>query len=281
MDEPRVAANVLLTLIGPSLDQDFVCILGDIACSLEVAGHGALFQTGNLTLASTCGGLASGQLSRLKPVPQQTNSSVARYDVEDFRSVSTSGLVALELCWTAEGPAHAVAVGELFFRGPNDAVTRTIVDGELLVVSAEWQRILASDEWVCLLKSCGQGIVNASTVCAQRTSASLVGSEDVFELGHVTADTGLAYRLCLCSAYSVRNCTDRWPTDFTVDVGGVTSLCGARQRRLDDVCQPCGPGHYKPADFMRNDCVLCPSGTVALGGSESCSQCRGAGVVDE
>ena len=81
MDEPRAAA------IGPSLDQDFVCILGDIACSLEVAGHGALFQTGNLTLASTCGGLASGQLSRLKPLPQQTNSSVARYDAEDFRSV--------------------------------------------------------------------------------------------------------------------------------------------------------------------------------------------------
>ena len=87
MDEPRAPANVLLTLIGPSLDQDFVCILGDIACSLEVAGHGALFQTGNLTLASTCGGLASGQLSRLKPLPQQTNSSVARYDAEDFRSV--------------------------------------------------------------------------------------------------------------------------------------------------------------------------------------------------
>ena len=213
----------------------------------------------------------------LVPASRQANATATQYNVQNFRSMSGSGLVELALCWTAGGSANGVAVGELFLHGPNQTVLRTIAHGERLVVSADWWRSPASDEWVCLLKSCGQPIDDATATCAQRAVATLAGvEEDVFDLGHVAADAALLYLLCLCSNYSGRTCKDRLPVDFTVDVGEVTLLCGAAQRPQDDMCVPCGPGHYKPANLRQNDCVPCPIGRVAPAGSESCSLCSGA-----
>ena len=277
MDAPEAPANMLFTLTGPSLCQGFRCLLGDHACSLKVAGHGVLSHAGNLTLASTCGGHAFELSFLLVPASRQANATATQYNVQNFRSMSGSGLVELALCWTAGGSANGVAVGELFLHGPNQTVLRTIAHGGRLVVSADWWRSPASDEWVCLLKSCGQTIDDATATCAQRAVATLAGvEEDVFDLGHVAADAALLYHLCLCSNYSGRTCKDRLPVDFTVDVGEVTLLCGAAQRPQDDMCVPCGPGHYKPANLRQNDCVPCPIGRVAPAGSESCSLCSGA-----
>ena len=79
-----------------------------------------------------------------------------------FGALSASGLTELMVCWIAEGPSQALAVGELLLYGPNKTATRTIADHERLVVSADWRRIPASDEWACVLRSCGQGIATAA-----------------------------------------------------------------------------------------------------------------------
>ena len=108
-----------------------------------------------------------------------------------FGALSASGLTELMVCWIAEGPSQALAVGELLLYGPNKTATRTIADHERLVVSADWRRIPASDEWACLLRSCGQGIAIAAVLCAQRVEALGDGGQGSFDLGPVAANTTL------------------------------------------------------------------------------------------
>ena len=201
-----------------------------------------LFQAGDLTLASTCGGPGPG----FRLVPTRRAHGVTEYAVQDFPALSATGLTELALCWMAGG-AYAAA-GELILHGPHKSVTRATLDGELLVVPADWLRIPGRDEWACLLKSCGQAANTA--VCAQRR-------DETFDFGHVAADAGLLYRLCHCSTSSSRNCTDRLPSDFTTDFGAVTVLCGAAQRSQDDVCRPCGPYRYVCPRPHGRTCTLC------------------------
>ena len=99
MDALDAPINVLLTLTGPLLGQVFTCLLGDDACSLEVADQGVLLQAGNLSLASTCGEHALGLSVQLVPATERANAGVTEYVVQDIRSLSASGLVELALCW--------------------------------------------------------------------------------------------------------------------------------------------------------------------------------------